>query len=54
MSKDNRGGAETEKVVGVSEFVRKEALLEFLNGIYTNSRYEQFVIDCMIEKINTL
>ena len=40
--------------VGFHEYIRKDAILDLLNGIYTNSRYEQFVIGCVIEKINSL
>ena len=36
------------------EYIRKDALLEFLNGFDTSSRYERFVIDNLITRINSL
>jgi len=37
-----------------TEYIRKDALLEYLNGFDTQSRYERFIIDNVIEKINAL
>lgn len=36
------------------EYIRKEAILEWANGLDTSSRYEQFVIDNFITHINSL
>lgn len=35
-------------------YIRKDALLEYLNGLDTSSHYERFVIDNLIEHINSL
>lgn len=36
------------------EYIRKDALLEYLNGLDTNSNYERFVIDNLIKHIESL
>lgn len=36
------------------EYIHKDALLEYLNGLDTNSNYERFVIGNLIEHIESL
>lgn len=40
--------------IKTEEYIRKDVILEYLNGLDTNSNYERFVIDNLIGHIESL